>query len=69
MSLINDGLINNLDYIENKLKNICYKEKEDDYAINIINLSNYDIVDRKYNFVLGLSSGQLKKKETEMKWK
>ncbi len=65
MSLINDGLENNLDYIETHLESLTYSEKEDDYAINIIKLNDYDVIDRKYNFVLGLSSSQTKKKEVE----
>lgn len=65
MSLINDGLNNNLDYILSHIENLSYSEKEDDYAINAIKISNYEIIDRKYNFVLGLSSSQIKKKEVE----
>ncbi len=65
ISLINDGLDNNLDYISAHLEQLTYSEKEDDLAINIINLNNYDVIDRKYNFVLGLSSSQIKKKEVE----
>ena len=65
MSLINDGIENNLDYILSHLDNLTYSEKEDDLAINVINLNNYDILDRKYNFILGLSSSQIKKKEVE----
>ena len=65
MSLINDGLDNHLDYISKHLEELTYSEKEDDYAINVIKLSDYDVIDRKYNFVLGLSSSQIKKKEVE----
>ena len=65
MNLVKDSKENNLDYISKTLSNLTFSEKEDDNSINIINLNSYKVLDRKYNFILGLSSGQIKKKEVE----
>lgn len=65
MQELDKDVLKPLDYIKECIDGILYSDVFTDDSIAVINLSEISVLDRKYTFVLGLSSSQIKQKEVE----
>ena len=63
MQELDKDVLKPLDYIKECIDGILYSDVFTDDSIAVINLSEISVLDRKYTFVLGLSSSQIKQKE------